>query len=302
MNHGSDESWWKSGHVFVLLGLLGLLLVIGWISSPSDNDEQQLQVAPMAPATVDAGDKQNNSQSMLAASSLRLSTARPSLDQPGLQYDEKQEAATVDRVAQVPSLVLPTTNTEGKAAAAMPGRVQRLKGETSKAVPATPKPAAVNAKPIKTKPAAQPAKPTPNKPKPAKPKPAKPAPVKPKPTKAVPAEDSKAATAPVAKQQPSSQSKPTNATLFSALPDDAWLLQVATVITRADADKQCAALALPCTSYAAQRYGRQVWILVAGPFANHATAMEKVKALPKKIRDKGPFARRVKAVKKEATQ
>lgn len=88
--------------------------------------------------------------------------------------------------------------------------------------------------------------------------------------------------------------------LFATLPDDAWLLQVAAAPNAAEAQARCQALSLPCVSYAASRQGRQVWILVVGPYASREAALAAVARLPERLRAQGPFARQVKDVRQDA--
>lgn len=87
--------------------------------------------------------------------------------------------------------------------------------------------------------------------------------------------------------------------LFANLPDDAWLLQIAAVSNEADARSRCQQLALPCTSYAASRQGKRVWVLVAGPYSSREDAVNAASRLPVEMR-KGPFPRRVSDVRKDA--
>lgn len=88
--------------------------------------------------------------------------------------------------------------------------------------------------------------------------------------------------------------------LFAALPADAWLLQVAAAPNAQEAQTRCKNLSLPCVSYAAQRQGRQVWILVVGPYASRDAALAAVVRLPEAMRQQGPFPRQVSEVRKDA--
>jgi septal ring-binding cell division protein DamX len=88
--------------------------------------------------------------------------------------------------------------------------------------------------------------------------------------------------------------------LFAALPGDAWLLQVAAAPNQSEADRRCKSLILPCVSYEAKRNGRQLWILVVGPFSSRDEALAAVAKLPPALQHQGPFPRQIKAVRADA--
>lgn len=97
------------------------------------------------------------------------------------------------------------------------------------------------------------------------------------------------------------ESKPKIKTnLFAGLPDDAWLLQLGSALSQADAQKRCGALALACVGYPAVRNDKSVWILVSGPYSSREEALSKVSELPVSIQQQKPFARTVKAVRQDA--
>ena len=86
---------------------------------------------------------------------------------------------------------------------------------------------------------------------------------------------------------------------FASLPADTWLLQIAAVSNKQDAQTRCHGLSLPCTAYAAMRQGRQVWVLIAGPYASRADALAAVARLPASMQH-GPFPRQAKDVRRDA--
>lgn len=96
------------------------------------------------------------------------------------------------------------------------------------------------------------------------------------------------------------ESKSAGSVRFANLPDDAWLLQIAAVSNAEDAKNRCAKLTIPCISYAANRQGKRVWIMVAGPYSNRESAQAAAHKLPLEMQQ-GPFPRKVVDVRKDAS-
>lgn len=110
----------------------------------------------------------------------------------------------------------------------------------------------------------------------------------------------KPAVSPAPEKRPDAVAPHAKSNLFAGLPDDAWLLQLGSAVSDADAQKRCASLSLPCVGYPAVRNGKQVWILVAGPYSSRDEALSRVSQLPAAIQQQRPFARTVKAVRQDA--
>lgn len=226
----------------VILALLAGLLLLAFLLSSGEDEQQALSLPPL-PHADEGAQQEVGQQPLTLGRDLRLATRRPVLTEPGLHF-----------VEHAPDTAPATT--QGGQQKAEAGRTPARQQKETAREDTPPQPEAVE----------QPA-------------------------------DVETAQADTREQSASVS----DASLFAALPADAWLLQVAAAPNREAADRRCQSLSLACVSYAAERHGRQLWILVVGPFNSRASAEAAVAQLPEELQQQGPFPREVSAVRADAS-